>query len=470
MFSSGSESAPFRWRPAQPPAEAGSTVIQPQRPQAPPPLAPVTERQPLVPLRGFGKRNASGMFAAYLPPPPPALRAGQPVAGDASRPAMPPLFDFGDDELPVDDPTFMEEIARIERGHAQQVGAGDSGPQPPLRRRLAFEAKRAQAGNSSSLDPIPPAPPARQHGAGRSPFGRPQLPQAAAEASVAPAPCGPASGSSWDAAPATPGGPASGSSWEFAPATLFSLADPPPPTLPPPARARAPTAARGHAPTAAAGPLGEAGERGSDYSDLVESWLDEKLRPHQREGVRFLLKALVDGNSPLGAPSGTAGACFGAILADFMGLGKTLTSLATIHAMLRGGYLGGPRGHRRKALLLAPPSLLGQWSGEITKFFGGRLPHALAVASQGGRKAIHALQDFKHSGKHLLLTSYDFAIRPEAMAELSSMSIELLVCDEGQRLKNHKAKTFTLLHALACKRRLVLTGTPLQNDLWEAEM
>lgn len=194
----------------------------------------------------------------------------------------------------------------------------------------------------------------------------------------------------------------------------------------------------------------------------LDPWLSSLLRPHQQEGVSFLLKALVDGCRSHPARDRT---CFGAILADHMGLGKTLTSLATLYSMLQTGLVGGRSG--RKAVLIAPPSLLGQWSNEIKKFFNARLPHLVASNGLNGRKAIHALQDFKSSKSVLLLTSYDFAIRDEAIELLAALPLELLIFDEGQRLKNPKAKAYVLLNGLRCKRRLVLTGTPLQNNLWE---
>ena len=62
----------------------------------------------------------------------------------------------------------------------------------------------------------------------------------------------------------------------------------------------------------------------------------------------------------------------------------------------------------------------------------------------------------------LLICSYDLAIRDEAIKILSAAPLGLLVCDEGHRLKNPACKTYQRLVRLSVKRRLVLTGTPMQ--------
>ena len=337
--------------------------------------------------------------------------------------------DFGDDDLAdCCDESFLEDLERSEAdavARKREFGNGSHGGPTAQRKRLSFADERTMMNNPRAVvdltaadspptpDPLPPPPYAAVRGD----------------------------------APQFDGG-----------VTGFHIAAPPRP--PPPATMPAATIPAWVNPNAAlfvtpAPPCASGGGG-------MEPWLAEMLRPHQREGVAFLHKALVDGSR---SQTGRSYVCFGAVLADHMGLGKTLTSLALLYSMVQSGLVGGRAG--RKALLIAPPSLLGQWSSEIKKFFGTKLPHLVASNGVYGKKAIHALQDFKSSRSVLLLTSYDFAIRDEAIALLRALPLELLICDEGQRLKNPKAKAFSLLNSLECKRRLVLTGTPVQNNLWE---
>lgn len=51
--------------------------------------------------------------------------------------------------------------------------------------------------------------------------------------------------------------------------------------------------------------------------------------------------------------------------------------------------------------------------------------------------------------------------------QIQNIGFDLLICDEGHRLKNENIKLTTLLNQLDCKRRIILTGTPIQNDLQE---
>lgn len=64
-----------------------------------------------------------------------------------------------------------------------------------------------------------------------------------------------------------------------------------------------------------------------------------------------------------------------------------------------------------------------------------------------------------------LIISYELALR--SIDRLSKIKFDLLVCDEAHRLKNKDGKLRTKLHSLGIGRRLLLTGTPLQNDLDE---
>ena len=224
----------------------------------------------------------------------------------------------------------------------------------------------------------------------------------------------------------------------------------------------------------------------------VEAWLTTMLRPHQREGVAFLFRSV------MGSANGASHT--GAILADHMGLGKTLQTLTLIYALRcarlvgtarqplwqRGGTAGGggdacggsgsgDGGNGLlgggKVLLVCPASLTRNWSSEIDKFFGrGRLPYM--VLGEGGRKPVGQAADFcsrKHPGREvLLILSYEHANQPRVAEVLrGAPPFALLVCDEAHRLKNRRSKGYLSLDALQAPRRVLLTGTPLQNDLTE---
>ncbi len=65
----------------------------------------------------------------------------------------------------------------------------------------------------------------------------------------------------------------------------------------------------------------------------------------------------------------------------------------------------------------------------------------------------------------ILVTSYELLVRAEA--EVGQVRWDLVVCDEAHRLKNAEIKTSCALNAVPCERRILLTGTPVQNDLGE---
>jgi hypothetical protein len=137
---------------------------------------------------------------------------------------------------------------------------------------------------------------------------------------------------------------------------------------------------------------------------VLEAGLVARLREHQREGVRWVYHALAAGQQQPAAGSSSmlwdgqaAGSdCFGAVLADSMGLGKTVQSLMVIYALLQAGLVGGGRG--TKALLLCPSSLTAQWASEAKKWlnedYRRRLPLLLATSGASGRKSLHAMQDW----------------------------------------------------------------------------
>ncbi|NXX49555.1 RA54B protein, partial [Tricholaema leucomelas] len=78
----------------------------------------------------------------------------------------------------------------------------------------------------------------------------------------------------------------------------------------------------------------------------------------------------------------------------------------------------------------------------------------------------HKVEDFISSPLYsVLIISYEMLLR--CLEQIQAVEFNLLICDEGHRLKNSSIKTTTALTALSCERRIILTGTPIQNDLQE---
>ena len=190
---------------------------------------------------------------------------------------------------------------------------------------------------------------------------------------------------------------------------------------------------------------------------IVEPFITRSLRPHQREGVQFLYDCIL----------GRANAGYtGAILADEMGLGKSLQSIALLYTLLRTGPAGSPV--IRKAVVVCPSTLVRNWLREFKKWVGTeRLKVRGVEASSGTESGEQEVQAFvKGSAIHVLVLGYEMFKKHSR--QLKDCKDALYVCDEGHRLKNSKGnQTIQALASIASRRRLLLTGTPVQNDLLE---
>ncbi|KAK3871160.1 hypothetical protein Pcinc_023686 [Petrolisthes cinctipes] len=183
---------------------------------------------------------------------------------------------------------------------------------------------------------------------------------------------------------------------------------------------------------------------------VVDPHVSGHLRPHQQEGVVFLYECVMgyrthDTN--------------GAILADEMGLGKTLQCVALVWTLLK----QDPYHQRpvvRRVLVVTPSSLTVNWGKEFTKWLG-RSRLQVYIVDQNNKA-----ENFgKQTISPVMVISYEMFIRcAQAIKELK---FDLMICDEGHRLKNANIKTASLLGSIGCKRRVLLTGTPLQNDIQE---
>jgi DNA repair and recombination RAD54-like protein len=180
------------------------------------------------------------------------------------------------------------------------------------------------------------------------------------------------------------------------------------------------------------------------------------LREHQRAGVQFMFECVAGLKDPL---------INGCILADDMGLGKTLQSIALLWTLLRQGLDGTPM--VKRAIIVCPTSLVANWANELKKWLEGRV-RALALCEASKADAIKGVSDFinpRHYYDVLIISYETFRIHKEAFA--GPNKCDLLICDEAHRLKNNVTLTNQSLNTLETKRRILLSGTPMQNDLEE---
>ncbi|KAL8272041.1 hypothetical protein Esti_004165 [Eimeria stiedai] len=206
------------------------------------------------------------------------------------------------------------------------------------------------------------------------------------------------------------------------------------------------------------------GEHRVEVDPMLTRW----LREHQRQGVQFVFDCIM-------GLKGFDG--YGCILADDMGLGKTLQSITILWTLLTQGIdTGSARGGKyacscplasaaRRALVVCPASLVNNWASELQKWLQGRCP-CTAVADNCKDKVVSKFEGFKYDRQsRVLIASYE-TFRAHAH-RVASVPIDLVICDEAHRLKNDKTKTSLAISQLGAKRRLLLSGTPIQNDLDE---
>ncbi|XP_059099415.1 DNA repair and recombination protein RAD54-like isoform X1 [Tigriopus californicus] len=191
---------------------------------------------------------------------------------------------------------------------------------------------------------------------------------------------------------------------------------------------------------------------------VVDPILCQVLRPHQREGVKFMYDCVTGIRIP---------DSYGCIMADEMGLGKTLQCITLMWTLLKQGPDCNPL--IEKAIVVAPSSLVKNWYNEISKWLGGRVT---PLAIDGGSKSDidRNLTGFMNTyGRRpvnpILIISYE-TFRLHAKV-LHQSEVGLVLCDEGHRLKNSENQTYQALMNLKARRRVLLSGTPIQNDLLE---
>lgn len=145
------------------------------------------------------------------------------------------------------------------------------------------------------------------------------------------------------------------------------------------------------------------------------------------------------------------------ILADEMGLGKTIQTIALITYLMEHKRINGP------FLIIVPLSTLSNWVYEFDKWG----PSVVKVSYKGSPAARRAFVSILRSGKfNVLLTTYEYIIKDKHI--LAKIRWKYMIVDEGHRMKNHHCKLTQVLNThYVAPRRVLLTGTPLQNKLPE---
>ncbi|XP_060869537.1 transcriptional regulator ATRX homolog [Metopolophium dirhodum] len=202
------------------------------------------------------------------------------------------------------------------------------------------------------------------------------------------------------------------------------------------------------------------------HPDLVKF-----LKPHQVQGITFLWNSVFESLARIKEHKGN-----GSILAHCMGLGKTLQIIALVHTLFR--Y---PETGIKTVLVITPNATIENWCKEFHKWLQDideernfLVLNFTDSKTYEGRKNIVDEWKREHG---VLVTSYQLFRSvvnyknidkfPTISEGLVDPGPDLVICDEGHILKNHSTATSKSVNRIKTLRRIVLTGTPLQNNLRE---
>ncbi|KAJ8908028.1 hypothetical protein NDN08_008125 [Rhodosorus marinus] len=171
--------------------------------------------------------------------------------------------------------------------------------------------------------------------------------------------------------------------------------------------------------------------------------IEGKMRNYQVEGLNFLIGLYERG--------------LNGILADEMGLGKTLQTISLLGFLRLHKKINGPH------LVIVPKSTLGNWEKEIERW----CPEISVVRFHGNQEERKDLRENRMMpGKFdVCLTSYEMVTKEKNL--LSKFVWKYLIIDEAHRIKNENSILSQMVRMFESENRLLITGTPLQNNLRE---
>ncbi|CAL4931007.1 unnamed protein product [Urochloa decumbens] len=171
------------------------------------------------------------------------------------------------------------------------------------------------------------------------------------------------------------------------------------------------------------------------------------LKEYQLKGLQWLVNCYEQG--------------LNGILADEMGLGKTVQAMAFLSHLAEDKNIWGP------FLVVAPASVVNNWAEELIRF----CPDLKILPYWGPerivlRKNINPKRLYRRDASfHILITNYQILVNEEKL--LRRVKWQYMVLDEAQAIKSSSSQRWKTLLSFNCRNRLLLTGTPIQNNMAE---
>ncbi|XP_033248524.1 transcriptional regulator ATRX homolog isoform X1 [Drosophila miranda] len=218
------------------------------------------------------------------------------------------------------------------------------------------------------------------------------------------------------------------------------------------------------------------------HCDIVK-----QLKPHQIDGIKFMYDSCYGGVDQAKKNAGS-----GCILAHCMGLGKTLQLIALLHTVISYKEL-----NTVKVLVLCPKSTVMNWADEFHYWLSplnikSHLKVFIFPDSSDIAEKLRVLEEWSLSSTNkagCLLVGYEAFrslvfyhsykyrgnvtssklenVREKVQKYLLEPGADLVVCDEGHIIKNSKSAISLAVSKIKTPRRIILTGTPIQNNLKE---